>query len=138
MNARRFQWPAWMATFALLLASLPAQSAIFVQTEPVSGVTILSNVPPRAAATITASRGVKPRVPPATAPVMTSAAAGFPRIARELQQERDVGRSAILRTELETEQQALQAALAQRSAPEVLHRHNGNIAALRRELDGLH
>lgn len=137
MKRRHSQSNALALTFALMMVMLSAQGAIFEQTEPVSGVTILSNIPPRAEATTGTSGSVKPRAPSA-APMAALAGSGFPRITREIQQRRDAGRGAILRDELEAEQQALQAALARRAATEVLHRHSSNIAALKRELGGLH
>lgn len=101
----------------LLLALADAQADVYVHVDPVSGMTVLNNIPP--------SRLI---AMPARA-----SAGSFPRISSTRQHEMDGARRAILETELDTERQAL----AQAAGREASARHAANIAALKRELAGV-
>ena len=117
----------------VLLALASVSAEIHVHVDPATGVTVLSNMPPRhgdIAATA-------PSVVPLRALVRSTAAASFPRVDRHTQQMRDTGRRAILENELASEQQALTAAREHGAGADVLHRHGANLAALRRELRGI-
>jgi hypothetical protein len=106
-----------------LLAPLCCQGGVYAHVDPVSGMTILNNVPPE---------GREPASRPA--PVAHAQMAGFPRVTGARQRELDGGRRNILRTELSSEQQALSTAIAAQAAQDVVQRHVANIAALQREL----
>lgn len=129
-----------LATAMLLLnlvCAAPALAGIFAKREP-GGVTVYSNIPtgsrvdepaPAARAAAARSRAAVPG---------RSSAAGFPRISRAEQQKRDLGRAAILNEELDNEQQLLDRARARQAAADVQRRHLSNIAAIKRELAGVH
>ena len=129
-----------MFATAMLLLNLacaaPALAGIFAKREP-GGVTVYSNIPagprvdqPARAAQATAGQS---RAVLASAP----AGAGFPRISRAEQRQRDLGREAILSEELDNEQQLLDRARMRRAAADVQQRHLSNIEAIKRELAGL-
>ena len=120
----------WGVTAALLLLLQgAAQAGIYTHVDPVSGMTVMSNVP-------TAGQPGAIKTRPA-AGAGDTAPADFPRVSRERQRERDGARRSILDNELEAEQQALAAAAARRAAQSVLNRHQANVAALRRELQAM-
>ena len=127
-----------MLAAAMLLLNLacaaPALAGIFARREP-GGVTVYSNIPagPRVDQPARAAQAAGPSRAAAGGP----AAAGFPRISRAEQQQRDLGREAILNEELGNEQQLLDRARARQAAAEVQRRHLGNIEAIKRELAGL-
>lgn len=114
----------------MLLALAPASAEIHVRVDPATGVTVLSNMPPRPGDITTPP----PLAVPLRAALRSTAAADFPRVDRQTQQARDIGRRAILENELASEQQALTAAREHAAGADVLHRHAANMAALRREL----
>ncbi|NHZ39815.1 hypothetical protein [Massilia aquatica] len=114
----------------MLLALAPACAEIHVRVDPATGVTVLSNMPPRPG-DIAAPL---PSSVPLRAPVRITAAADFPKVDRKTQQARDIGRRAILENELASEQQALTTAREHGAGNDALHRHAANLAALRREL----
>lgn len=105
------------AALALLVALGHAHAAIYTHVDPVSGMTVLNNMPPA---------GRAEAVAPAPA-------ASFPRIGGARQHDMDGARRTILETELDGERQAL-AKAADRDAAA---RHAANIAALKRELAGV-
>lgn len=105
----------------LALVIVPAHAAVYSHVDPVSGMTIVNNVPPDAIGK-TAQRAM---------PVVRST---FPSISPQRQRQMDGSRRAILEDELAGEQQALDVAVARRAAADVLARHMANLAALRREL----
>lgn len=106
----------------LALVAGHARAEVYARIDPVSGMTVLSNVRPAPAL--------------ATASVARRAAA-FPRVDAAQQKERDGLRREILETELGGERQALAAATSRRAAADVLQRHVANVEALQRELAGL-
>ena len=126
-----------LAAMMLLLNlayTMPALAGIFARREP-GGVTVYSNMPtgqrvdePMRTAAVARSRTVMAGRP---------AAAGFPSISRAEQQQRDLGREAILHEELDNEQQLLDLARARQAAADVQRRHLKNIEAIKRELAGL-
>jgi len=128
-----------MFATAMLLLNLacaaPALAGIFAKREP-GGVTVYSNIP-------TDSRGDEPARAAAAGRSRTvmagrPAAAGFPTVSRAEQQQRDLGRKAILNEELDNEQLLLERARARQAAADVQRRHLSNIEAIKRELAGLH
>lgn len=126
-----------MLATAMLLLNLafaaPASAGIFAKREP-GGVTVYSNIPTgsRVDESVRATAG-----PSRVGMASTSAAVGFPRISRNEQQKRDLGREAILNEELDNEQQLLEHARARQAAADVQQRHLSNIEAIKRELAGL-
>jgi hypothetical protein len=104
-----------------------ASCAIYAQRDAGSGAMVYSNVPLNSRAS-----GVVSAVVPARVPALQRA--GFPVIAKAEQRQRDADRNAILRTELEEEQQRLDRAYAAGAAADVQQRHRSNIAALKREI----
>lgn len=104
-----------------------ACAGVYEHVDPVSGMTVLNNLPPAAGAAPVA------RKVGFTAP----APAAFPRVSSTQQQQRDDGRREILASELDHEQQALAADTARRASDEILARHAVNVAALKRELAGV-
>ncbi|MFZ6843626.1 hypothetical protein [Undibacterium sp. RuTC16W] len=128
------------------LFCISANAAIYTYVDASSGVTIVSNTPARSAADkMTDARLSQHAIPPVSLraagstvnSAVTNVAANFPRISAEVQKERDVERKDILRKELMSEEQALSTALAQRATEDIVHRHQINIAALKRELGGM-
>lgn len=123
------RWCACAAALLLVLSQGTAQAGIFTHVDPVSGMTVMSNVarssPAAAVKTVAAPRAAG------------AAAADFPRVSKERQSELDGGRRSILDNELAAEQQALAAAAARRAEQSVLHRHQANVAALQRELQAM-
>ena len=117
----------------LALACCGASGEVYTYVDPVSGMTILSNVASakRGASATPATRGTHGRPASGTAPV------SFPRISTEKQKQLDGGRRDILVAELNTEQQALATATARRAAEDTVRRHLANVNALKRELAGL-
>lgn len=115
------------AALMLALVAHCASAGVYEHVDPVSGMTILNNLPPAA--------GAAPPIRTATFPAPGPAT--FPRISGTQQQQRDDGRRAILASELASEQQALAAATARRADSDILTRHAGNVAALKRELAGV-
>ncbi|NHZ61895.1 hypothetical protein [Massilia genomosp. 1] len=111
---------------AMLVALSPALAEIHVRVDRASGVTVLSNVPPKPGL---ATAPLSPAVPLRSATV-----ASFPRVDPHTQQERDIDRRAILENELVSEQKALTTAREHGADADVRHRHIANLAALRREL----
>jgi hypothetical protein len=114
----------------LLWLSLFAGSAcagVYEHVDPVSGMTVLNNLPPAAGAAPVARK----------AGLAAPAPAAFPRVSSSQQQQRDDSRREILASELEHEQQALAADTARRAGSEILARHAVNVAALKRELAGV-
>jgi hypothetical protein len=120
---------AIIAIVMIAAYALPAHGAIFARRDA-SGAMVYSNVP------APVRGGVIELAPAARASVPEPDK--FPRIARAEQQQRDLGRQAILNQELDNEQQQLGRARAAGAAQEVQHRHQSNIDALKRELAGLH
>lgn len=122
---------------ALALAACPlAQAAVYSYTDPVSGMVVMSNVPPKGsalqpAATVSGQPRARPSAAPAAAPD------AFPSVSAQRQKELDGGRKDILEAELAREKQAMRAALVQKAAADVIARHNANLSALTRELSGL-
>ena len=117
------------AAVVLMLLQGAAQAGIYTHVDPVSGMTVMSNVA-RSAPSATIRTVAAPR--PASA-----APADFPRVSKDRQRELDGGRRSILDNELAAEQQALAAAAASRAEQSVLQRHQANVAALRRELQAM-
>lgn len=118
----RFAAP-WLA-LALLMADSAA--AVYTHVDPVSGMTVVSNMPdPKGA----------PRAP--AAPLPGGQAAAFPRVSGAQQKQMDGTRRAILQAELSNEQKALDAAAARRDVAEIVRRHVANVEALKRELAGV-
>lgn len=140
MNAHQAARAAAIALLATVIM-IPATAAIIVTREAGSGVAILSNMPVRTGAGIVAkpielSRHRSRNVITDDGASSASAVA-FPRIAPNVQRERDGGRKQILRDELDAELLALQSARERGEAADAVHRHDSNIAALKRELAGL-
>lgn len=118
----RFAAP-WLA-LALRIADCGA--AVYTHVDPVSGMTVVSNVPdPKAAS----------RTP--AAPQSGVQGAAFPRVSSAQQKQMDGTRRDILQAELSNEQKALDAAAARRDAAEIVRRHVANVEALKRELAGV-
>lgn len=121
------------AVLCLLLAVDHAQAGVYLHVDPVSGMTILNNLPPAGGAA-----PVPTAVPVARMAALQTAAPGsFPRVTAEQQKQRDGARRTILQEELDSEQQALAGAAARRAAADVIARHSANVAALKRELAGV-
>jgi len=112
--------PALALTLALAAADCRAD--VYSRVDPVSGMTVLSNIPSGKSAQKPGS-GVQ--------------AAAFPRVSGERQRQLDGTRREILQAELSNEQQALDAAAARRAAAEIVQRHVANVEALKRELAGV-
>lgn len=106
------------------LALADCAAGVYSRVDPVSGMTVLSNVP-------------GPQAAPAGAAAGPAAGAAFPRVSGERQKQLDGTRRDILQTELNNEQQALAAASARREAAEIVRRHIANVEALKRELAGV-
>ncbi len=113
---------------SVMLAPPVAHSGIFTSVDPASGMTIVSNIPPARALIMNSVDGTKNRSVPASAP------SAFPRVSVSRQRELDGGRRAVLQAELTRELRALKAAEVTRAQPEVLDRHQANVAALQREM----
>jgi len=107
---------------ALTLAGIDCRADVYSRVDPVSGMTVLSNVPNGKSAEKPVS-GVQP--------------AAFPRVSSERQKQLDGTRREILQAELSNEQKALDAAAARRAASDIVQRHVANVEALKRELAGV-
>ncbi|MFZ6754768.1 hypothetical protein ACO0KY_15470 [Undibacterium sp. Dicai25W] len=109
---------------------------IFNYLDRVSGVTVMTNVPPPLGSDSDGDhtpqvRNRSSRINEKSRPV------GFPTVNPQLQKERDSERREILQNELEGEQQHVNLALARKEPANVIHRHLENITALKRELSHL-
>jgi hypothetical protein len=111
-------------------AAAAAHAAIYVQRDAASGAVLYSNVP--------ASAGKARGHVAVFSPSVPADASQFPRITRAEQQQRDLGRQAILNDELAQERQRLQQAQAAGADAQAQQRHRSNIEALQRELAALH
>ncbi len=114
----------------LALGTTNGYAAIYARVDPVSGMTVLSNVPAASRATA----ATVPAPPPAKAVAQPG---DFPRVSAQRQKQMDGNRREILETELSNEQMALDAAAASRAATDIVQRHLANVAALKRELAGV-
>lgn len=117
------------AILVVLLLPGAVQAGIYTHVDPDSGMTVISNIASGPATAARRSRMVTQAVRPAPA--------DFPRMSKDRQRELDDGRRTILDTELAAEQQALSTAAARRAEAAVLHRHQTNIEALKRELKAM-
>lgn len=110
----------------LALSATPCRAGgeVYTHVDRVSGMVVLSNVPPPASMAPAHVVQDKARAAPAA----------FTRVTPARQREMDADRRAILEDELNEERRALAAASGARAAREVLTRHAANIAALQREL----
>ena len=120
----------------------PAAAAVVTTHEAGTGVTIFSNVAARPASVVVtggmhASHG-RTSAQLRASNGGASTATTFPRVAAADQLVRDNDRKKILQDELATELQAVQDAAARGEAADVMHRHESNVAALRRELGAAH
>lgn len=114
-----------LAAAAVLCAAMGSSTAgVYTHIDPVSGMTVVSNIP--------AAKG-EARAP---AGAVSAGQAAFPRVSGEQQKQRDGTRRDILQAELSAEQQALDAARARQEVSEIVRRHVANVEALKRELAG--
>ena len=123
---------ALLPLLTLALAGRCCQAAVFAWVDPVSGMTVLSNV--QAAKAAKAAGPAVPASASATAPL--TGPADFPRVSGERQKQRDGMRRDILQAELGGERQALAAASSRGAAADIVQRHLANVEALKRELAG--
>lgn len=135
-----------------VLSAQPAQAALFKQVDPVSHMASYTNYKPPGSAREVIPK--EPRSEPVARPARSAGAApagrgtrdtpsvstdatGFPRIAADQQRRMDIDRKKILSDELQAVEGALRQAIGRQAAPEVIHRHESDMAALRRELDSV-
>lgn len=117
---------------ALCLVSVIGHARIFKHVNPLTGSITYSNFPLRgqeSEATPAPKKAVQRNAAPAVA-----TPASFPKVAAATQKERDSDRQKILNDELQSEQNALNDAIAKNASDDMIQRHKANIAALQREI----
>jgi hypothetical protein len=123
--------PGLALALATLTTAADCSAEVYARIDPVSRMTVLSNLPMAPAASASGTS------PTAAAAPAHSRLAAFPRVSAERQQHMDGLRREILETELGAEQQALAAAASRRAAADIVQRHLANVEALKRELAGV-
>lgn len=123
----------YLIVLAWCCAPVAVHAEIFSYVDPASGVILMSNVAPPASQSAEKTARFLTLDTHAAAESAGSRP-GFPVVSNSVQQERDQERRTILQQELTHEQQHLAAALARQDAASLIHRHQENIAALKREL----
>lgn len=135
-----------------VLSAHSAQAALFKQVDPVTHMASYTNYKPPGTAREVIPK--EPRSAPAARPAHNAPAsgaastgrenvsastsqAGFPRVDADQQRRMDMDRKKILSDELQAVEAALRMAVGRQAGPEVIHRHESDMAALRRELDSV-
>jgi hypothetical protein len=136
MNLKISYFDRYFFIFFLFIQTVPASAAIYVHQES-GNVTVYSNVEKmdgKIDEKNTTNRNDKSNERTIQIAKTAVRKNEFPRITKELQQERNLSRISILNAELEAEQKAFQSATEQRATADILQRHVINIAALKREI----
>jgi hypothetical protein len=133
MSLKPFYFKKYIFIFFLSIQSLPTLAEIYAH-QVSGGITVFSNVDTKYAGDTTTNGNNKLHHQENQAEKTVVKNSEFPRIAKELQQERNLRRISILNAELDAEQKAFHSATEQRAMPDILRRHIVNIAALKREI----
>lgn len=132
MSLKTPYFKKYIFIFFLSIQSLPTVAEIYVH-QVSGGITVFSNVGTKYENdTTNGNDKLNQRTNQAEKTVVKNNK--FPRITKELQQERNLSRISILNAELDAEKKAFHSATEQRATPDVLQRHIVNIAALKREI----